>query len=371
MLVILGLFLFVMLVVVHELGHFVAARKNGVDVGEFGIGFPPRIWKRKLKNKTLFTLNILPLGGFVKLKGEHDADTEQGSYGAASLRAKTKIILAGVLMNLVIAVGLFSALALIGIPKLFDNQFTIKSDTKIMKNEVLVGQVEQDSPAQKAGITQKDVLVSINSSQSSTPILSADDLPNVTKIYNGQKVTVTVKRNNLASDIPLVVRSEQEVQQAKAEGKSVGYLGITPAQFTLQRSTWSAPIVGLGVTAQLTQMTVKGLGSMVAGIFSGKVKQATNQVAGPVGIFVIIKDGSSLGFRFVLMIMAVISLTLAIMNTLPIPALDGGRLFVTYIFRLAKKDLTPKLEDTIHGFGFAALMLLFILITIVDVKRFL
>ena len=117
-------------------------------------------------------------------------------------------------------------------------------------------------------------------------------------------------------------------------------------------------------------MTLKGLGSMIASIFSGKVKQATSQVAGPVGIFVIIKDGSSLGIRFVLMIMAVISLTLAIMNALPIPALDGGRLFVTYLFRLLKKDLTPKLEDLIHGLGFAALMLLFILITIVDIKRF-
>src|SRR3990167_8766177 len=95
LLLVLGLFLFVGLVVVHEFGHYLAARRNGVDVEEFGIGFPPRAYKKKLKNKVLFTLNWLPLGGFVKLKGEHDADTVKGSYGAASLKNKTKILLAG------------------------------------------------------------------------------------------------------------------------------------------------------------------------------------------------------------------------------------------------------------------------------------
>ena len=366
-----GLLLFVSLVVIHEFGHFIAARRNGVEVEEFGIGFPPRLWKRRLKNKTLFTLNLLPLGGFVKLKGEHDADSEKGSYGSASLWAKTKIILAGVVMNFLIAFILFTLLALVGMPKLFDNQFTVASNSNIIRNDVLVGQVEAASPADKAGIKQKDVLVAIISGDGSkTDITTASALPNVTEKYNGQKVTVELKRDGKSQSVTASLRSSEEVEKSKSTDSPKGYLGVVPAEFTLQKYTWSSPIVGLGVTAQLTQMTLKGLGSMIASIFSGKVKQATSQVAGPVGIFVIIKDGSSLGIRFVLMIMAVISLTLAIMNALPIPALDGGRLFVTYLFRLLKKELTPKLEDLIHGLGFAALMLLFILITIVDIKRF-
>lgn len=145
---------------------------------------------------------------------------------------------------------------------------------------------------------------------------------------------------------------------------------MVPAEFTLQRSTWSAPIVGIGVAKQFTELTLKGLGSVVAGLFQGDTQKASSQVSGPVGVFVLIKDGSKLGIQFVLMIIAVISLTLAIMNALPIPALDGGRLFVTYLYRIMRKPLTAKAEDMIHGIGFAVLMLLFVLITVVDVKRF-
>lgn len=108
----------------------------------------------------------------------------------------------------------------------------------------------------------------------------------------------------------------------------------------------------------------------MSNLFRGDTGKASEQVAGPVGIFVLLKDGSLLGYQFILMIIAIISLTLAIMNVLPIPALDGGRLFVTLLFRAVRKPLRPKVEEIIHGTGFALLMLLFILITVVDVKRF-
>ncbi len=141
-LLILGLVLFVCLVIVHEYGHFRAARKGGVEVEEFGLGFPPKIWGRKLKNKTLLSINILPLGGFVRLKGEHDADTAKGSYGAASLGRKVKIMTAGVVMNLATALGILTLLALIGMPRLVEKQFVIASESKVIKQEVLVGYVE-------------------------------------------------------------------------------------------------------------------------------------------------------------------------------------------------------------------------------------
>ena len=147
-------------------------------------------------------------------------------------------------------------------------------------------------------------------------------------------------------------------------------MGVSPTEYTIQRSTWSAPLVAAGLIKQFTSATLKGLGSLVANIFRGNGSEATKQVSGPVGIFVILKDGSLLGFEFILMIIAIISLTLAIMNALPIPALDGGRLFVTLLFKAIKKPLTKDLEEKIHGIGFAALMLLFIFITVVDVRRF-
>src|SRR3989338_7004645 len=152
LLLILGLVLFVGLVVIHELGHYIAARRNGIIAEEFGIGFPPRLWSKKLKNGTLFSLNLLPLGGYVKLKGENDSDRQKGSYGAASLKAKIKVMTAGVGMNLLAAYILLTILALVGMPKIIDNQFTVKSDTKIIKNEVLIGYIEGGSPADKAGL---------------------------------------------------------------------------------------------------------------------------------------------------------------------------------------------------------------------------
>src|SRR5487761_1297131 len=129
-----GIVLFFGLVLVHEWGHFWLARKNGVEVEEFGLGFPPRAWGKKLKSGLLISLNWLPIGGFVKLKGEHDSDERPGSLGAASLWAKTKIMLAGIAMNLIVGLVILTALAFFGMPKLItqqavgQDQFTITSD---------------------------------------------------------------------------------------------------------------------------------------------------------------------------------------------------------------------------------------------------
>jgi regulator of sigma E protease len=370
-LIILGLVLFVSLVVVHEFGHLLAARRNDVDVEEFGIGFPPTAWKRKLKSGLLFTINWLPLGGFVRLKGEHDADTEKGSYGAASLWAKTQIMVAGVLVNLAVAILMFTLLALIGMPKLIDGQFTVPSDTTVTKNEVLVGGVEDDSPASQAGLQQRDQLISIGTSlDNAQQITSAKSLPEATSEFAGQKVQITYERGGNTQVSTTTLRTAEEVEKSKSTDDPKGYLGIVPAEYTLQRSTWSAPIVGVGVTAQLGQATFKGLGTVIAGLFTGQASKSSEQLCGPVCIVSLMVDGSQLGIQFVLMIIAVISLTLAIMNALPIPALDGGRLFVTYLYRILGKKLTPKAEELIHGIGFAALMVLFVLITFLDIKRF-
>lgn len=371
LLLILGLILFILLVVVHEFGHFIAARRGGVVVEEFGIGFPPRAWSKKLESGLLFSLNWLPLGGFVKLKGEHDADTHKGSFGAASLSTKVKVMVAGVGMNLLTAFIIFTFLALVGMPKLIENQFTVQRDTKITKNNVLVGFVEADSPASKAGLLVRDRIVSI-SADKDQPITidSAEALPKATKLLEGKNVALSVVRDGKPLTLTVQLRSTNDVEQSKKTDTPKGYLGISPTELTLRRSTWSAPVVSVGLIKQLTTLTLQGLGSAISSLFRGNTSQASAQVSGPVGVFVLLKDGSLLGYQFMLMIIAVISLTLAIMNVLPIPALDGGRLFVMLGYRLFKKPLTEKAEDRIHGTGFALLMVLFVLITIVDVRRF-
>ena len=369
-LLIFGLLMFVALVVVHEWGHYIAARRNGIDVEEFGIGFPPKAKTITKRHGTEFTLNWLPLGGFVKLKGEHDADTEPGTYGAARLSAKAKVMLAGVGMNLLVAFGLLTILALTGMPKIIDNQFTVTSDTRVIDQTVLVGVVADNSPAAKAGLEQDDELVSVGApGQAPVVVVSSSEFPGVTKQFAGQTVDVTYVRDGQQRVARATLESAAAVEASRSTDNPKGYLGIIPSDYVIQRSTWSAPVVAVGFIGQATVQTIDGLGSALGNLFTGNAAKAGEQVSGPVGIFGVLKRGSELGIGFVLMIIALISLTLAIMNALPIPALDGGRLFVTLLYRALRKPLTPKAEERIHGTGFALLMILFLVITIVDVKR--
>jgi regulator of sigma E protease len=385
LLLIIGIVLFIGLVVVHEWGHFIVARRNGVEVEEFGIFFPPRLYKRRTKGGWDFTINALPLGGFVKLKGEHDSDTEPGTFGAASLWVKSKIMAAGVFMNLVTALILFTILALIGMPKLVDNQFTVKSDSHVVSSKTLVGFVEDGSPAAKAGLKTEDQLRSIGlPGRQPMNVNNSKQLPEVTQRFAGQKVEVNYLRDGKTRTSTITLLDEKTVEASRKTNNPKGYLGIAPNDYVVQRSTWSAPVVAIGFSAQVTALTfqglghaIGGLGSLIAGAVTGNEtarqhgqQNASSQVSGPVGIFVILKDGSLLGYQFVLMIIAIISLTLAIMNILPIPALDGGRLWITLIARAIKKPLSAKGEEAINATGFLVLISLIILITIVDVKRF-
>lgn len=382
----LGLFLFIGLVVVHEFGHFIAARRGGVEVEEFGIFFPPRLYKRKMKGGWDFTINALPLGGFVKLKGEHDSDTEPGSFGAASLWTKTKIMAAGVVMNLITALILFTILAVVGLPKLIPDQFTVKSDAKIASSKILAGAIFPGSPADKAGLKGTDEITDISQpGYSPVSIESTKALPQITKNFAGQTVKVFYVRDGFQRHAKVTLLSTKEVEASRKTDNPKGYLGIVPREFTIERSTWSAPVVAVGLTAQLTDLTVRGLGhalgglgSIVAGAVTGNSParhngqtEASSQVSGPLGIFVVLRDGTSLGLLYILFIIAIISLSLAIMNILPIPALDGGRLWSTLIARgILKKPLSPHREEMINVTGFVVLISLILVITVVDIKRF-
>jgi len=365
------------------------ARRAGVEVEEFGIFFPPRLYTHKTKSGWLFTINLIPLGGFVRLKGEHDSDTAKGSYGAASLWDKSKIMAAGVVMNLITALVLFTGLALIGIPNLLPNQFTVKSDTKERVytaeggNYFNIDMVEAKSAAQKAGIKKGDQLLAIGPYGHAQALKNPDALPATTKHLAGQKISVEVRRDK--KDITLTATLPTP-DQLKVSGQPA-YLGIetTPqfSQITLRRSTWSAPIVAVGFSAQATALTFQGLGhalaglgSIIAGTATGNTAArqhgqtaASAQVGGPVAVYKILRADSALGYQFVLFIIALVSLTLAIMNILPIPALDGGRLWLTLIFRALKKPLSQRSEETISAIGMTVLILLMIAVTYVDIHR--
>jgi regulator of sigma E protease len=373
--IILGLFILVILVVIHELGHAIVARRNKVVVEEFGIGFPPRAWAKKLKNGVLFSLNWLPLGGFVKLQGEHDSAKKKGDYGAASYWVKTKILLAGVAMNWLVAAGLLTILAWTGLPKILPDQFAVQGDTIITKKPVEIVAVTKDSPAAKAGLKVGDQILRFDGE----PVPNSGSLATQSKENKGETVEVIYSRKGIEYNTKVALRSSNENNQ--------GYLGVGSGQQEQIHASWSAPLVGVVTTGQFTLVTLQGLGNVVGNLVSGVVLQfspdsATRQqahaslnaagssVAGPIGILgTIFPAAEQAGVTQLVFLSAIISLTLAVMNVLPIPALDGGRWFVMTIFKLRKKKLTKEREEQIQGTGFLVLMLLVIIVTVADVSK--
>ncbi len=370
--IIVGIIVLVILVALHELGHAIAARRNGVVVEEFGIGLPPRAWKKRLKNGVLFTLNWLPIGGFVKLQGEHDDARKKGDYGAATFWQKTQILLAGVVVNWFIAALLLTVLAWVGLPKIIDNQFSVASDTTYVRTPVQVLGVKEGYPAATAGIKEGDTITSINS----VPVATVQELITQTTQQKGDAVEVTYVRDG--QDLQTTV----SLRNAESE-----VFGAQLGQSEKVRATWSAPIVGIVTTGQYTWATIQGLGGLVADTFTGlfgqlsldqssrqaaseRLGRAGESVAGPVGILgTIFPAASQAGVEQVLFLAAIISLTLAVMNILPIPSLDGGRWFVTAAYRVMKKPLTKEREETIHGIGFMILLGLILVITISDIVK--
>ncbi len=370
----------VFLVVIHELGHGIVARRNGVTVEEFGVGFPPLAWGRKIKQSilgknVLFSVNWLPIGGFVKLKGEYDSANKKGDYGNATYWEKTKIILAGVAVNWLAAAFIFTILALVGLPRILPDQFTVSSDLKSSYQPLRVAEVTDGLPAATAGIQKDDEIISIKGIDQA---LYVDDVIKYSRERPGQDLTVTYKRDGAEKTVTVPLRTAEQATDKK------GYFGVQFSQLpTIYQSTWSAPVVGVGVTAQLSGEIIKGLGDLVGKVGTGiagnvtgdkvasqKLGEAGDSVAGPVGIVGQILPGAvNAGIVPVLLITAILSVTLAVMNVLPIPALDGGRWYLMTAFKLLKKPLTKEIEETINGYGMLFLLGLIAVITVADVIK--
>lgn len=378
--IIIGVIVLTILVVIHELGHALVAKKHGVVVEEFGVGFPPQAWSKKVPNSFLgknvtYSINWLPLGGFVKLKGENDSATKKGDYGSVNFWKKTQILLAGVVMNWITAAVLLSFLAAFGMPNILKDQFHIPSDAQFVQQPVELVAVSNDLPASKAGLQVGDKILRF----AGQPLEEPESLSNLAKDNAGKTVEIIYSRNNVEATTKVALREDNDDKK--------GYLGASPSQLELIRSSWSAPIVGVGLTAQMSWLTLQGLGDLLANSVTGlvmkfspnaadresgneKLAVAGDSVAGPVGIFgVIFPAAGREGPTQVIMLAAIISLTLAVMNILPIPALDGGRWFVTALYKALRKPLTKEREEKIHGTGFLVLMALVVLITIADIGK--
>lgn len=353
--IILFLVLLSVLVIAHEWGHFAAARKSGMTVEEFGLGFPPRLFSFKDKKGTTWSVNLIPLGGFVRIQGENgEKRFEQGSFATKSFRARFAVLFGGVFMNFVVAVVLFSLGFLFGLPSVTEDG--TDKYAKISDSAVSIVQVLPGSPAEQAGIANGAKIITIDGEA----------------FTNGDAAREALKPNADGSPIELTYAFADEQKTVKLVPTYIKDIdrdgvGVALVETGKVRYPWYyAPIKGITVTAGMTAQIVMAFGTLLVGVFKGSPEVAS-QLSGPVGIAVLTGQVAQLGFAHLVQFAAMLSVNLAVLNVLPFPALDGGRIFFLALEAIRRKPASEKLEQGVHAAGFALLILLVIFVTYRDI----
>lgn len=344
------------LVLIHEFGHFYAARKAGVRVEEFGFGFPPRLFGVK-RGDTLYSFNLLPLGGFVRLYGEDDPDLGEESFGAKSLFARTIIVAAGVIANVLLAMVIFTIVAAIGAPTI-----ATEDGAQLENSEVRVVAVSENSPASEIGLEIGDQIVGLQSSGGMINVTTTSEVREYIAARHGEKVDLLVRRGGetvALSVTPRTIFPEDE-----------GSVGFAMAEIGFERTPWYlAPIEGVRRTFELLWLIVAFLGQLVAALFVGGGGELAGSVSGPVGIANVVGDSLRFGFVYLLEIVGLLSVNLAVLNILPIPALDGGRLAFFAIEKIRGRELEAHVPRIAHNVGFLLLIGILLIVTYRDIVQ--
>lgn len=348
------------IVLVHEWGHFFAARIFGIRVDEFGFGFPPKIFGKRI-GKTLYSINLFPLGGFVRIFGEAgEGEGNSESFISHPVWHRAFIIVAGVFMNLVLAWILFSFGHIIGTPSIADGK------SNVVDSSITITGVAAESPAAKANLAFGNVIVGISYLGSSIHPKTAEELIHFVNSHKGEELTLLVKPSAAAKD--------NEIRSIFIIGRvnpptGQGSLGIALADIGITRSPWYvAPWYGL----QSVWLSLRATGEALAGIFHSALQSRSipEGVSGPLGLFALTGETRRLGLSYFIQFMALISINLAILNIIPFPALDGGRLLFLAIEKVRGKAIHFEHERVAHTIGFLLLLLLIIFISYRDIHRF-
>ncbi len=331
MTIIYAIIIFCLLIFVHEFGHFIAAKACGVKVNEFSIGMGPAFFKRQ-KGETLYSLRIFPIGGFCAMEGEDEDSDDERAFNRKPAWQRAIVLAAGALMNLITAVILMIIIAF------WSGQAT-----------TVIDQVLDDSPAYEAGIETGDEIIDINGSE----INEWNDIIGVIGESREETASITVIRDGKEETLTSSMEYDEEAGRYK--------IGITPV---IEHNVIASVGAGIRNTGDMTVMMY----DIIKKLFTGEV--STKELSGPVGIVYAVSDTAKAGIIYVVYLAALLSLNLAIMNMLPFPALDGGRLLFLIIRKITGKRVTDEMEGKIHFIGIVLLMLLMVYVTWNDIFRF-
>jgi regulator of sigma E protease len=352
---------FGVLILVHEFGHFITAKWAGIRVDEFALGFPPRLLSVK-RGETVYSLNALPIGGYVRMPGENGETTdENGNYDARTFAAKSPgkraiVLLAGITMNILLAVFCFTAAEVVG----------------QVNYVAAAGTVLKGSPAADAGMRPHDTVLSIDghATRTFTDLISQVGAATNAAPAGDTTVPIVIVVRHAGSSTPVTLHVDAIVNPSNGQG----HLGITSDStqtFVTRVPLWQAPVKGVQDIGDVIGGTVGG----IAQVISGKLA-ASQAIMGPVGIVSTTGEVAStvpiIGWYLMFYFVGALSISLAIVNLLPIPALDGGRVLFIGIEVLRRgKRISPEREGLVNLIGMAALLFLMLLVTINDVGNLL
>ena len=343
------------LLALHEFGHLILAKLFGVKVEEFGIGYPPRLFGKKI-GETIYSINLLPFGAFVRLPGEIEKNEDPRSFSAQPVGKRILIAFGGVLSFWIIAAILFSIVFSLGAPiSVGDEENSGLKDPKVQITGITAG-----SPAEEAGLRAGDTIKQFSIFNFQFSITKVKEVQELTEQYKGKELILTMERGKETFDVKLVPR----VSPPKGEGP----MGISLVRTAIKSYPWyQAPWQGIGATINLTGAIIRGYGQAIANLFKGL--PAEGELVGPVGIFHLFTQAFQMGINYFLNFVGMIAIYIAIFNVLPIPSVDGGKLLFLGIEAVRKRSVSEKTEQNITAICFGLLIILMVLVTIKDIAK--
>jgi len=349
------------LIFIHELGHFLTAKKSGIRVDEFAIGFPPKLWSKTVKG-TKYALNLIPFGGYVKIFGETPDEesldpNREDSFMNKSAMTQASVLVGGVLFNVIFAWILISIALMAGFPMVV----TDGNRDNISESFVVVTNVFEESPAEVAGLEVGDQIINIEKADVSLDVeaITTKSIQE-TIAADANPVAMTVIRSGETTQLE-IIPADGVIEGKLAIGISMDRIG------KLKLSFFDAIGRAYLMTGQMIRDITIGLSALIVDAVTGKA--SLDNVAGPVGIVGLIDNAFNFGFYYLLSFTAFISINLAVLNIFPLPALDGGRLVILGVETIIRRRINPKIVNSINGIGFLLLIILMVVITFNDILR--